>query len=1294
MNKPEHTLAEKISFISGVISAICSVLGIVFDNELKKALSLNIPEFVWWILIAFLIVSGFLSFKHGITRRSRLLRPEALLLKSHKAEHLKGREEDIERLLKLCREHPLVHLVGESGAGKSAMLQAGLCLKLREDNVGVLPIYIEVWGQDWEAGPRSALTEAFWQSLSEMEQQTLNLKPFDNHADIFAMLKQRRSSLRRTPLLIFDQFDDYQTRHRDRFLSSHQRTWLGVEKLVAANAFWREIKTLLDDGAIHCLFVTRLDAADGLKSVRFVKEEIYRLDRLQENIVAPLLTELTTSADENAPIIYAPERGWDKLKQRLAKDLGEQSVLPAQMKIAIQGLARLKTLTIGDYQRFGRLPGLEARHIEGHITEAERHFAHTEQGAQLTQKQIRNLLLAFVNRETLKTVPRSNEELEQIVLADHVGKAKPLQQVVQDCLDYLQQREIIRKRVDPDTRNELWLLDHDYLCAGVLEAERRANRWLALLEARSHAFEEAGNHLLKKWRALLNPWQQMILVIQWLMGRLRYGALRAFAQWSLLRFVPYVLVLLFFSYGWYQWSTREQVIEIFSEIGVSEGGLSSSEIDALWALATSNDGVRFSFLEQALAIPEYTKKFDRRLENSVHALVGLNPVRREKVLKESLLRHLQNPETEKTIKETCDKIRQELVTRKATNSSSSGQIICEKTFSGLDSDSLDISVTTDDLEELLKSMENLPDDLTEEEREFKRPAYLASIPAELAPEDAIIAFKKILAQMDRLSDPSAFSSEALSLCAEVLAVVAEKKIASNDACSVFAPTLTLMEKSSDIDNVCQSLEETLKVMAEKLAPEDATKIFDQTQARMKTASRRYTFTHMVAVLAAVTERLTPENANQAFVQILAWMKKTTDLSELESLAEVLAAIIRKLSPKHANQAFAQIPAWIEKEKVIEPDELARALAVGMKELTPERANQAFAQILAQMQQPIEHRRLVSLIIVLTAVAENLTPDYTYSAFKQLLTWKEMTFGGWDYYGKWKFKHSYEYLNVLFSIEKALAVIVVKLPPDHADSAFVQMGELMGMANQYLRKNWGSEEDADAYADEAVSSSPLAVSLPVVAAKLPPEHADQAFSQILAWMEGDDHFFHINYLKEALVAVERKLAPQYTDWAFSQILARMELWYGNYLGEALVAVVRKLAPQNTGWAFTQILALIEKITDSDALKSLAEALAAMPGKLAPEHADRASAHILAQMEKDNDNHVLAQAFAAVPGNRNPQQLIDLMKWPTCVGEVRAPLLAKLEQQTGQKFEGNVWKMVEWAQANGYDVTSPPRRPSNE
>jgi hypothetical protein len=206
LSKPERTFVEKITTIAGVIAALGGVLAAAtqFSDQVKDLLGklAELPPAAWWVIAGLLLSLGIFGLMHGLARRSRLLRPEALRLDSHKVEHLKGREEDIDRLLMLCREYLLVHLVGESGAGKSALLQAGLCPKLRQDSAGLLPIYIEVWGQDWEAGPHSALTEAFWQVLSEPDRQALNLKALDHPDDLFATLERCRPSLRRTPLLI------------------------------------------------------------------------------------------------------------------------------------------------------------------------------------------------------------------------------------------------------------------------------------------------------------------------------------------------------------------------------------------------------------------------------------------------------------------------------------------------------------------------------------------------------------------------------------------------------------------------------------------------------------------------------------------------------------------------------------------------------------------------------------------------------------------------------------------------------------------------------------------------------------------------------------------------------------------------------------------------------------------------------------------------------------------------------------------------------------------------------------
>lgn len=76
--------------------------------------------------------------------------------------------------------------------------------------------------------------------------------------------------------------------------------------------------------------------------------------------------------------------------------------------------------------------------------------------------------------------------------------------------------------------------------------------------------------------------------------------------------------------------------------------------------------------------------------------------------------------------------------------------------------------------------------------------------------------------------------------------------------------------------------------------------------------------------------------------------------------------------------------------------------------------------------------------------------------------------------------------------------------------------------------------------------------------------------------------------------------------------------------------------------------------------------------------------------------LAEALEAV-GVRLPpedyQQLIDFLKWPTNVGNVRAALMGGLEERPDQKFDRDLWKVVAWAEKNALDVKTPPHRPSD-
>lgn len=133
----------------------------------------------------------------------------------------------------------------------------------------------------------------------------------------------------------------------------------------------------------------------------------------------------------------------------------------------------------------------------------------------------------------------------------------------------------------------------------------------------------------------------------------------------------------------------------------------------------------------------------------------------------------------------------------------------------------------------------------------------------------------------------------------------------------------------------------------------------------------------------------------------------------------------------------------------------------------------------------------------------------------------------------------------------------------------------------------------------------------------------------------------------------------------------------------------------GFAVATLIESIKQTSDREPLRALAEALKAVVEKRPAAEAERVFAQLLAAMKRTRDPvglWVLAQALGAMPGSLELQALINALKWPVSVGALRSSLLDMLEKQTGQKFDGNLWKMVDWAQQNGLDVKSPPTRPS--
>jgi hypothetical protein len=969
MASDERSLEDRIKSITAVISAIGGVLAALpglFKNcreVVKEATDLNLPPWAWLLIaLGLLILCVALAIKtvlqsldkikrsfQNLTKLSRLRRPDALWLRADRPEHLVGREGDVERLTELCKDFRLIFLVGESGAGKSALLQSGLVPSWAESKLSAfVPIYLDVWGEDWEKGPRQSLCGCVFKALSANDREILNVREAPEPEKLVELLGTLRASLKRTPVMLLDQLDDYQSRHQTLFLPPNRKTWLSAKNLVKKNAFWRDLQSLLASGAVRCVIATRNDAADGLECVRLVPPRSYRLARLEKQDVETLLALLTKSDDPANAVVDAPEAGWEQLKERLARDLDKDgAILPVQMRTALRGLAALLALTPRAYDREGALPGIEAATIEQQITNAAMNSG-------LSKRHVRSLLLALVDRERLKTLSKTEDDLKAAVIADESpADANVIHRGVSIALNYLEDREIVRQRLDPDTRGHVWLLDHDYLSNGILEADRRANVWPSLLQEKHRSFEEAGARPGRKWWALLTPVQQVGLFFQHLRGRLSYGRYRSYALTSLARWAPYVLLVVLCVSGWLWAEERRQAQldhdearALLSAIGPAD----RSELDALWKLAASRDHVRLSFLKQALADPGDYRRINPRAKYVLQALVGLDPVRRENVSKiiyenDNKNYALQSP-----------RIFSAAVTLLATPSARSHKVLLFNVLIEA------IDKTTDPY-----ALRVLAEGLK-------------AVTAKLEPADAQKAVAAILAAIDKTTAPYALSE----LVEGLKAVTA--KLEPADAQKAVAAVLAAIDKTT-APYALRALAEGLNAATAKLEPADARKAVAAILAAIDKTTDSFALRALAVGLKAVTAKLEPADARKAVAAILAAIDKPTDPYALSALPEGLKAVTAKLEPADAQKAVATILAAIDKTTA--PDAL-RALAECLKAV-PVRVDSAVLMNVAKFPNCVDDLRITVLEII---ERENPPAKFEGDVWK-LVEWSQQQKPPWD-----------------------------------------------------------------------------------------------------------------------------------------------------------------------------------------------------------------------------------------------------------------------------------------------------------
>jgi hypothetical protein len=230
---------------------------------------------------------------------------------------------------------------------------------------------------------------------------------------------------------------------------------------------------------------------------------------------------------------------------------------------------------------------------------------------------------------------------------------------------------------------------------------------------------------------------------------------------------------------------------------------------------------------------------------------------------------------------------------------------------------------------------------------------------------------------------------------------------------------------------------------------------------------------------------------------------------------------------------------------------------------------------------------------------------------------------------------------------------------------------------------------------------LAWALEALAGRLGPGEASAAAQQALRAMGKTTEPAALYSLARALAALAGRLGPgeaaRYTSAAAQQVLRAMaKTTHLGHLAWALEALAGRLGQEEALEATQKVLEAMGMTTDPPALlSSLAPALAV---RLEPEEASertglaaRAIAEGLAPPTRLSGLATLLRASQPLPGRFSTQELIDLLKMPTCVGPAREVILRQLGQKCNRPF-ADLWEFVDWAHEHrpDLDLTTPPKR----
>ncbi|MBD1865171.1 MULTISPECIES: hypothetical protein [Trichocoleus] len=263
-----------------------------------------------------------------------------------------GRETEVNQLIARISstQHKLIVLYGQSGVGKSSLVNAGLVPSLEQLTITarcVTPVVLRAY-TDWIKTLGQCLSAAVTATSAA-------IKIFPPPSTTKAILEQLRRNNERNLLtmLVFDQFEEFFFICRDR--TKRQQFFEFLRDCL--NIPFVKVMLSLREDYLHLLLeCSRYTKLEVINNNILDKDILYHLGNFSPEQATALIQSLTARSQ-----LYLEPALVEELVQELAGDLGE--VRPIELQVVGDQLQTEKIRTLADYRQFGSKAELVQRYL-------------------------------------------------------------------------------------------------------------------------------------------------------------------------------------------------------------------------------------------------------------------------------------------------------------------------------------------------------------------------------------------------------------------------------------------------------------------------------------------------------------------------------------------------------------------------------------------------------------------------------------------------------------------------------------------------------------------------------------------------------------------------------------------------------------------------------------------------------------------------------------------------------------------------------------------------------------------